>query len=45
VKSFQLENDQQDALMKAVDVDGGKELAVAKAWGDNNKDTWQAQIK
>jgi len=45
VKPFQLENDQQDASMKAADVDGGEELAVAKTWGDNNKDTWQAWIK
>jgi len=44
LKSYQLENDQQEALMKAVDVDGEEELAVAKAWVDNNKDTWQVWI-
>lgn len=45
LQAYQLENSQQETLLKAVDVDGGEEQAVAKAWVDNNKDIWQAWIQ
>lgn len=39
--AYQLENSQQEAILKAADVDDDQEQAIAKAWVDNNTRVWK----
>ena len=45
LKSFQLGNAEQEAMMKAVDVDGEDVKAVSKAWVENNADVWKPWVE
>lgn len=44
LSAYQIDNASQEAMMKAVDVDGQDVSAVAKAWVDENEDAWRPWV-